>query len=113
MHNDKSKSKDKCNKECRAKNARRRRDSQSKGLPRRSLTKRISAETRNPLQEAPSGKPQRVSITDSFGASPVSSASDYSAGRDPRQSDYNTNTQLKGPIINASLPALQIHTYAR
>ena len=27
MHNDKSKSKDKCNKECRAKNARRRRDS--------------------------------------------------------------------------------------
>jgi hypothetical protein len=31
----------------------------------------------------------------------------------PRQSDYNTNTQLKGPIINASLPALQIHTYAR
>ena len=31
----------------------------------------------------------------------------------PRQSDYNTNTQLKGPIINASLSALQIHTHAR
>ena len=31
----------------------------------------------------------------------------------PQQSDYNTNTQLKGPIINASLSALQIHTYAR
>ena len=31
----------------------------------------------------------------------------------PRQSDYNTNTRFKGPIINASLSALQIHTYAR
>ena len=31
----------------------------------------------------------------------------------PRQSDYNTNTQLKGPIIDASLSALQIHTHAR
>src|SRR5271155_6249709 len=31
----------------------------------------------------------------------------------PRQSDYNTNTQLKGSIINVSLGALQIHTYAR
>jgi hypothetical protein len=36
-----------------------------------------------PSAGTPSGKPQRVSITDSFGASPVSSASDYSAGRDP------------------------------
>jgi hypothetical protein len=26
---------------------------------------------------------------------------------------YNTRTQLKGPIINASLSALQIHTLAR
>jgi hypothetical protein len=31
----------------------------------------------------------------------------------PRQSDYNTNTQLKGLIINASLSALQIYTSAR
>src|ERR1019366_748592 len=30
----------------------------------------IMAETRNPLPASPSGKPQRVSITDSFGASP-------------------------------------------
>ena len=31
----------------------------------------------------------------------------------PRQSDYNTNTQSKGPIINAPLSALQIYTSAR
>jgi hypothetical protein len=30
-----------------------------------------------------------------------------------RQSDYNTNTPLNSPIINASLSALQIHPYAR
>jgi hypothetical protein len=39
--------------------------------------------TRNPLPASPSGKPQRVSITDSFGASPASSALDRSARRDP------------------------------
>jgi hypothetical protein len=113
MHNDKGESKDKCNKEGRAKNARRRRDSRSRGLPRRSLTKRIYAETRNPPLASPSGKPQRVSITDSFGASPVSSALDHSARARPRQSDYNTNTQPKGLIINAPLSALQIYTSAR
>jgi hypothetical protein len=43
----------------------------------------IMAETRNPLPVSPSGKPQRVSITDSFGTSLVSSALDHSAGRDP------------------------------
>ncbi len=31
----------------------------------------------------------------------------------PRQSDYNTNTQSKGPIIYAPLSALQIYTSAR
>ena len=31
----------------------------------------------------------------------------------PRQSDYNTNTQPKGLIINAPLSALQIYTSAR
>jgi hypothetical protein len=82
MHNDKSKSQDKCNKDAGQKRPATSRLA-SRGLPRRSLTKRISEETRNPPQEAPSGKPQRVSITDSFGASPVSSASDYPAGRDP------------------------------
>ena len=51
--------------------------------PTRSLTIGISAETRNPPLANPSGKPQRVSITDSFGASPVSSALDHSARRDP------------------------------
>ena len=53
--NDKSKSKDKSNKDAGQKNARRRRDSRSKGLPRRSLTQRISAETRNPPQPAHQG----------------------------------------------------------
>ena len=36
-----------------------------------------------PSASQPSGKPQRVSITDSFGASPASSALDHSARRDP------------------------------
>jgi hypothetical protein len=36
-----------------------------------------------PSAANPSGKLQRVSITDSFGASPVSSALDHSARRDP------------------------------
>jgi hypothetical protein len=31
----------------------------------------------------------------------------------PRQSEYNTTTRSKGLNINASLPALQIHTSAR
>jgi len=60
-----------------------RRDSGSKGLPRRSLTIGILVETGNPPTASPLGQPQRVSITDSFGASPVSSALDHSARRDP------------------------------
>jgi hypothetical protein len=36
-----------------------------------------------PSAANPSGKLQRVSITDSFGASPVSSALDHSARRNP------------------------------
>jgi hypothetical protein len=41
--------------------------------------------TRNDTKPSasPSGKQQRVSITDSFGACPVSSALDHSARRDP------------------------------
>jgi DNA replication protein DnaC len=101
----KSKSKDKCNKECRAKNARRRRDSRSRGLPRRSLTIGISIETRNPPPQGPSGKPQRVSITDSFGASPVSSALDHSAGRDPgRATTTLTRNQRVRSSTRHSLP---------
>ena len=110
----KAKSKDKCNRECRAKSARRRRNSQSRGLPRRSLTKRISAETRNPPQEAPSGKPQRVSITDSFGASPVSSASDYSAGCDPsRATTTLTRSYQASDHQRATLGLANPCTYAR
>src|ERR1700733_2674308 len=44
---------------------------------------------------------------------PVSSASDYSTGRHPGGANYNTNTLLKGPIIDASLSAWQIHTHAK
>ena len=69
---------------CRAKNAHKRlRDSGSRGLLRRSITLGILEETRNPLPASPSGKPQRVSITDSFGAGPASSALDHFARRDP------------------------------
>jgi hypothetical protein len=50
---------------------------------RRSLTIGISQQRRSPLTASPSGQPQRTSHTDSFGASPVSSALDHSAGRDP------------------------------
>jgi DNA replication protein DnaC len=52
-------------------------------LTRRNLTIEIWQETRNPLPASRHGKPQRVSITDSFGASPASSALDHSARRDP------------------------------
>ncbi len=55
----------------------------SRGLPRRSLTLGMLAETRNPPTAGPQAKLQRVSIADSFGASPVSSALDHSARRDP------------------------------
>ena len=77
------------------KNARRRRDSGSKGLPRRSLTLGILVETRNPLTANPSGQLQRVSITDSFGASPAS-AMDHSARRDPGGAKPQYQTPLRG-----------------
>ena len=41
------------------------------------------AKTRNPLLTSSSSQSQRVSHTDSFGASPVSSALDHFTGRDP------------------------------
>jgi hypothetical protein len=44
---------------------------------------RNHAKNTKPSGSQPIGKPQRVSITDSFGASPVSSALDHSARRDP------------------------------
>jgi len=68
---------------CRAKSARRCRDSGSRSLSRRSLTIGIMLETRNPPTASPSGKSQRVLITDSFGARPASSALGHSARRDP------------------------------
>ncbi len=53
------------------------------------------ARARNPLPASPSGKPQRVSITDSFGASPVSSALDHSARRDPGRVSTNLTRSLR------------------
>ena len=44
---------------------------------------------RNPLPASLSGKLQRVSVTDSFGASPVLSALDHSARRDPGRATPN------------------------
>src|SRR5579859_1137908 len=76
-------SKNKSDKDAGQRTPRRRRNSGSKGLPRRSLTLGILVETRNPPTASPSGQPQRVSITDSFGANPGSSAMDHSARRDP------------------------------
>jgi hypothetical protein len=51
--------------------------------PTHGASPKESRKTRNPLPGQPMGQPQRVSITDSFGASPVSSALDHSARRDP------------------------------
>jgi hypothetical protein len=50
---------------------------------RRSLTIGISHQRETLWQPSPMGQPQRVSQTDSFGASPVSSALDHFARRDP------------------------------
>jgi hypothetical protein len=112
MHNDKSKSKDKCNKECRAKNARRRRDSHPEAShdgasPKESLQIHETLR-RNPRQGNAEGLDYRF-----LRSQPRVIGLGLLRRARPRQSDYNTNTQLKGPIINASLSALQIHTYAR
>jgi hypothetical protein len=45
----------------------------------------LTQETRNPLAAGLQGKPQRVPLIDSFGASPASSALDHSARRDPAE----------------------------
>jgi len=57
--------------------------SRIQGLRRRSLTIGMLVKTRNPPPSSLSAKQQRASIADSSGASPVSSALDHSARRDP------------------------------
>jgi hypothetical protein len=79
-----------------------RRDLRSRGLPRRSLSIGITGETRNPPPASPSGKPRRVSITDSFGASPVSSALDHSARRDPGRASTTVTRNLSPRKSHAS-----------
>jgi hypothetical protein len=74
------------------------------------------AKTRNPPTVCSCAKPQRVSFTDSFGASPVSSALDHSARRDPCRSDYHHSTQTEAFInhyFKHPIRALQTHTAAR
>src|ERR1700739_4267042 len=85
----------------------------SRGLPRRSLTKRISAETRNPPQGSPVMETAEGLDYRFLRSQPRVIGLGLLHRARPRQSDYNTNTQLKGPIIDASLSALQIHTHAR
>jgi hypothetical protein len=109
----KTKSKDKCNKECRAKNARRRRDSRSRGLPRRSLTTGISAETRNPPPEGLTRQTAEGLDYRFLRSQPHVIGPGSLRRARPRRSDYNTNTQSKGLIINAPLSALQIYGSAR
>ena len=57
----------------------------------------------------PSGQPQRVSITDSFGASPCHRPWITPQGATPaeRQSDYNTTTQSKAVNYQRDTPTLQ------
>ena len=58
-------------------------------------------ETRNPPPASPSGQLQRVSITDSFGANPVSSALDHSARRDPGGAiHHNIKHHFDGSILS-------------
>jgi hypothetical protein len=96
-----------------AKNARRRRDSQSRDLPRGSLTKRISAKTRNPPPASPFGQTAEGLDYRFLRSQPRVIGPGSLRRARPRQSDYNTNTQPKGLIINAPLSALQIYTSAR
>ena len=61
----------------------------TQGLRRRSLTIGILVKNTNPPPSRPQAKQQRVSIADSSGASPVSSALSHSAGRDPGEVSTN------------------------
>jgi hypothetical protein len=54
----------------------------------------ILVETRNPPTACPSDTPQRVSITDSFGAHSVSSALDHPPKRDPGGASINLSCNL-------------------
>jgi hypothetical protein len=69
----------------------------SRGLPRRCTTFGMLAETRNPPTAGPQAKLQRVSIADSCGTSPVSSALDHSARRDPSEA---VSTHMRSQPLN-------------
>jgi hypothetical protein len=57
---------------------------------------RNTGKNTNPPTVSPSGQLQRVSITNSFGASPVSSAMDHSARRDTGRVKPQYQTPLRG-----------------
>jgi hypothetical protein len=59
------------------------------GPPQRSFTKRMVTDTKPFAESAITAHLQRVSIADSFGASPASSALDVSARRDPGGNSIN------------------------
>ena len=71
---------------------------------RRSLTIGISQQRETLWQLSPMGQPQRVSQTDSFGASPVSSALDHSDGRDPSGAT-TTIARIQMPWTSGPIPA--------
>jgi hypothetical protein len=112
MRNDKSKSKDKCDKDA---------------------GKERPAASRLVIQKPPTTEPhprntgRKRKPSDSQPTGPTAEGLDYRFLRSqprvigpgslckarPRQSEYNTTTQSKGLNINAPLPALQSYTSAR
>ena len=58
-------------------------------------------------------QPQRVSIADSSGASPVLSALDHSAGRDPGGANINISRQQRPLNIDGLNQTLLVHPEAR
>jgi|HubBroStandDraft_6_1064221.scaffolds.fasta_scaffold113941_3 hypothetical protein len=94
------------------KNARRRRDSHPEashdGPHQKNLCRNTKPSAASPVRETAEGLDYRF-----LRSQPRVIGLGLPRRARPQQSDYNTNTQLKGPIINASLSALQIHTYAK
>ncbi len=69
--------------------------------PTTELHHKNAGKTRNPLTASSQAKLQRVSIADSSGASPVSSALDHSARRDPGGANI---TLTRIPAVEHQLP---------
>ena len=85
----------------------------SRGLPRRSLTIGMLAETRNPPPASPSGQTAEGLDYRFLRSQPRVIGPGSLRKARPRRSDYNTNTQSTALNINAPLLALQSYTPAR